>query len=220
MLDFKIDGYLKQSYGCVGLGCLSCEVAVAPSPQALAAEIAKACEALRACCPLGEVQNRERIAQTRACYRALGKDAHRYRCSAEALCRRVAQGKGLYQVNNVVDSNNLVSIKTGFSLGVYDAEALTGPVIWMVSPPGAHYQGIGKEQVNIERLPVLTDAVGMFGNPMSDSVRAMVTGKTRRAVLCVYGFDGENGLLEALSEARRLLELYCDGRSFEQAVIL
>ena len=54
------------------------------------------------------------IKESRAAYKAFGKDPSRYRVSSEALIRRIGQGKGLYEVNTVVDVNNLISIESGF----------------------------------------------------------------------------------------------------------
>ena len=53
-----------------------------------------------------------------------------------------------------------------------------------------HYHGIGKEAVNIEFLPVLSDRQGCFGNPNSDSTRAMITPQTTQLLMCVFGFGG------------------------------
>ena len=44
---------------------------------------------------------------------------------------------------------NLISIKTGYSLGVYDVEKLEGDILWTATGAGVHYQGIGKDAVNI-----------------------------------------------------------------------
>ena len=78
-----------------------------------------------------------------------------YRNSAEAMLRRIAQGKGLYYINNAIEINNLFSVKTGYSLGTYDLDRIEGDVELRRSPEGEHYRGIGKEAVNIGCLPVL-----------------------------------------------------------------
>src|SRR5690554_7874746 len=52
------------------------------------------------------------VAATKNAYRLLGKDPNRYRPAAESLLRRIASGKGLYRVNNVVDVLNRVSVET------------------------------------------------------------------------------------------------------------
>ncbi|HHG84733.1 MAG TPA: hypothetical protein ENJ82_08280, partial [Bacteroidetes bacterium] len=85
------------------LGCLSCQVQISAAPPALCAEVATYCADMAKDIALADVNQQPAIARTRAAYRALGKEPSRYRPSAEALMRRVAQGKGLYQVNNVVD---------------------------------------------------------------------------------------------------------------------
>ena len=51
------------------------------------------------------------IAATRRIYRICGKDPSRYRPAAEALIRRILQGKTLYQIDTLVDLINLASMK-------------------------------------------------------------------------------------------------------------
>ena len=178
MLNITIDPNLKQAWPKATLGCVQCKVVTQPSGEKLLTEIAGVETWLQSTLKIEEIKTREQIAQTRACCRALGKDVQRYRNSAEAMHRRILQGKGLYQINNVVDTGNLISIKTGYSLGAYDVEKLEGDILWTATGAGVHYQGIGKDAVNIEFLPVLRDALGYFGNPNSDSTRAMITDKT------------------------------------------
>ena len=54
------------------------------------------------------------IAATRKVYKACGKDPSRYRPAAEALVRRLLQGKELYQRDTLVDLINLASMKYGY----------------------------------------------------------------------------------------------------------
>ena len=68
------------------------------------------------------------VKATKDAYRALGKDPNRYRPAAEALMRRVANGKTLYQISNAVDILNYISIKTGFSICGYDADLISGNI--------------------------------------------------------------------------------------------
>lgn len=218
MENISADKVLKDKYAKAALGCLKCSVTVTETPAELLREIAEESERLQNELTIPEIQKRERIAQTRECYRALGKDPHRYRNSAEAMHRRILQGKGLYKINNVVDGCNLVSVKTGFSLGAYDASKISGGVLWSVTPEGAHYEGIGKDAVNVELLPALKDDSGFFGNPTSDSVRTMVTESAEEILLCIYGFGGADGLKEA-DEAERLLKAYCNAENIEKKII-
>jgi len=113
-------------------------------------------------------------------YKTLGKDPKRYPNSANALNKRIMNDKGLYYINNIVNLNNLLSIRYGISFGSYDLNMLDGTVVWKKASDGESYQGIGKGDVNLANLPVLMDNIGIFGSPTSDSKRAMITDKTRR----------------------------------------
>ena len=133
--------------------------------------------------------------------------------------RRVLQGKGLYHINNVVEVNNLVSLTSGFSLGTYDVQKLSPPIFWAPAPQGSHYQGIGKDQINTEFLPALFDEEGAFGNPTSDSQRAMIQ-KGRRSILSVlYTFDGKGDLELWLDRFSQLLRQWCGVDTVETRIV-
>lgn len=220
MVNITIDSQLKAVWQQAALGCVQCRVVVQPSSRQLLEAIDIVCRRLMDTMSIEQIKSREHIAQTRACCKALGKDVKRYRNSAEALHRRVLQGKGLYQINNVVDVNNLLSLDTGYSLGSYDLEKLEGDIVWKPGGEGVHYQGIGKEAVNIEFLPVLSDRQGFFGNPNSDSTRAMITPQTTQLLMCVFGFGGAQPLQPMLEQMCDALQTYCQATELETAVIV
>lgn len=220
MVNITIDPQLKKVWHQAALGCVQCRVVVQPSSRQLLEAIDVVCRRLMDSMSIEQIKTREHIAQTRACCKALGKDVKRYRNSAEALNRRVLQGKGLYQINNVVEVNNLLSLDTGYSLGSYDLEKLEGDIVWKPAGEGVHYQGIGKEAVNIEFLPVLSDRQGFFGNPNSDSTRAMITPQTTQLLMCVFGFGGAQPLQPMLEQMCDALQTYCQATELETAVIV
>ena len=220
MVNITIDPQLKKVWQQAALGCVQCRVVVQPSSRQLLEAIDVVCRRLMDSMSIEQIKTREHIAQTRACCKALGKDVKRYRNSAEALNRRVLQGKGLYQINNVVEVNNLLSLDTGYSLGSYDLEKLEGDIVWKPAGEGVHYQGIGKEAVNIEFLPVLSDRQGFFGNPNSDSTRAMITPQTTQLLMCVFGFGGAQPLQPILEQMCDALQTYCQATELETAVIV
>ena len=220
MVNITIDPQLKKVWQQAALGCVQCRVVVQPSSRQLLEAIDVVCRRLMDSMSIEQIKSREHIAQTRACCKALGKDVKRYRNSAEALNRRVLQGKGLYQINNVVEVNSLLSLDTGYSLGSYDLERLEGDIVWKPAGEGVHYQGIGKEAVNIEFLPVLSDRQGFFGNPNSDSTRAMITPQTTQLLMCVFGFGGAQPLQPMLEQMCDALQTYCQATELETAVIV
>lgn len=220
MLNIKIDPQMKSLWPDSVLACVQCKVQVHESQQELLDEIEAFSGHLQATVEkVPDLPKREKIADTRSAYKAFGKEPSRYRNSAEAMCRRIVQGKGLYQINNVVECNNLFSIRTGYSLGAYDVTKIQGDITWMVAPEGAHYQGIGKDQINVEFLPVFTDDQGPFGNPTSDSVRTRITEKAEEILMVIFGFSGTENLTEDMQTLAALLEKYCGARDIELKII-
>ena len=130
-----------------------------------------------------------RISSVRRLFKSVGVDPSRYRPSSEALVRRVAQGKGLYQINTAVDVNNWSSLEERLPFGIYDAQRIAGQVLLQLGRENAAYEGIGKSLVSLEGKMLLADEQGAFGSPISDSTRAMVTAQTRDIQLVVFAAD-------------------------------
>src|SRR5690606_16509774 len=89
------------------------------------------------------------ISASRKGYKACGKDPARYRLSAEALLRRVVNRNEIYQINNIVDVLNLISISSGFSIGGYDSDKIKGAVTFGIGEKDEPYTGIGRGELNI-----------------------------------------------------------------------
>ena len=159
------------------------------------------------------------IQASREAYKNLGKEPSRYRVSSEALIRRILQGKGLYKINNVVDTNNLISIETGYSVGSYDLENLQGCINFRIGKAGEKYQGIGKETINIEKLPVFVDDFGAYGSPTSDSTRAMITEKSKNILTVLISFNGIEGLEKSIDLAKKYLIKYANGENISSIIV-
>ena len=218
MVNVRIDESLKERCPDAALGLLQCKVEVYADPEEFLAllngKIAELSEV-----ELSQANKRDKIQSTRKAYKALGKEPNRYRSSAEAMCRRIAKERGLYYINNVVDINNYLSIKSGYSMGTYDLAHTKGAITWMRAPEGTAYRGIGKDVLNIEFLPVMFDEEGPFGNPTSDNDRTMITDETKDLLLVYYAFDGDADLPGLLEEAKELLEKYAGGENFELKIL-
>ncbi len=159
------------------------------------------------------------IAATRRAYKAGGKDPSRYRPSAEALLRRLRQGKGLYRVNNVVDVTNMVSIASGFSIGMYDQARLDGPLTLRPAAEGETYAAIGRGPINLAGLPVLCDAAGPFGCPTSDSERTAINTGTTAILMVIFDFGVAHELPAALGQAVAWIAEHCAGRDIEECLL-
>ena len=165
---------------------------------------------------INEIPN---VKESRAAYKAFGKDPSRYRVSSESLIRRIGQGKGLYEVNTVVDVNNLISIESGFSVGSYDVSQISDELVFRIGQKGEIYKGIGKDEIKIEALPVLADKDGAIGSSTSDSERAMITEDVTEVLTLIYSFSGNDGLEKALEYGRKYLEKYVGAQNLESWIV-
>lgn len=149
------------------------------------------------------------IAATRETYKRCGKDPSRYRPSAEALRRRLMRGLELYRIDTLVDLINLVSLRTGYSIGGFDADKIQGNNLELgIGRDDEPFEGIGRGVLNIEGLPVYRDRAGGIGTPTSDNKRTKMELGTRHILAIVNGYNGQEGLAEAAEMILQLLKKY------------
>src|SRR5437660_7147247 len=161
--------------------------------------------------PRGVLESMQ-VETTRKAYKALGKDPARYRNSAEALLRRVVGGKGLPEINAVVDIINLVSVESRLPVGLYDLGHVAGDIIFRAGRAGETYKGIGKYDLNLEGLPLFSDNAGPHGSATSDSERTMVTSETQHVLAIIISFAGAEGLERWSQRMSALLTQYAAGQ--------
>jgi len=155
---------------------------------------------------IDEVKKNPHILATRNAYKKFGKDPNRYRPSAEALCRRILRDLPLYKIDTLVDLINLVSIRTGYSIGGFDARRISGNVLELgVGRADEPFEGIGRGMLNIEGLPVYRDAIGGIGTPTSDNERTKLSVETTQLLAIINGYSGKDGLTEAVAYMQSLL---------------
>ena len=183
-----------------------------PHCEALWQEIDAFTQTLRATQTADSIKQQPAIAATREAYRRLGKDPSRYRPSAEALRRRLLRGLELYRIDTLVDLINLVSLRTGYSIGGFDADKIQGTELCLgVGRAGEAFEGIGRGPLNIEGLPVYRDRAGGIGTPTSDHERTKMDVGTRRILALINGYDGdEQRLREAAEMTQELLRKYAE----------
>ena len=209
MKKISITNDLKSRDNKITLGILYYKANVVISSNELEEKYNDTISILKEKYILQSIVENKNINSTRLAYSSFGKKPSRYRNAAEAMLRRIVKGNGLYRINNIVDINNIISISSGYSIGSYCANMLTDNIILKLAENGEKYPGIGKDSVNIEFLPTLYDDNGAFGNPTSDSQRAMVKEGEQEIISIIYSFDDE-GLENTLMKFAEMLKEYAN----------
>lgn len=145
----------------------------------------------------------EGIGEARRLYRSFGVDPTRTRPSSEALLRRCMKGQDLYRINEAVDVGNWVSLEFLLPLGLYDLAQVNGPIATVRrGQNGEEYEGIRKGPVHVGGRLCVSDAIGAFGSPTSDSLRTSVSAATIDLAAIVFApADGDPSRLEAAGHA-------------------
>ena len=202
------------------VGLIRAKVTNCETSSELWTEIEREAEAVIAKYELLEINKRPAVAQTRALYRALGKDPNRYRVASEALCRRVIRGLGLYRIDTLVDLINLVSMKSGYPISGLDADKLVGDTLTMgVGEEGEEYNGIGRGLLNISGMPVYRDKIGGVATPTSDEERTKITLDTRTLQMNINGFGEEMPMEETVAWSVELLRKYAGATEVETEIV-
>jgi DNA/RNA-binding domain of Phe-tRNA-synthetase-like protein len=207
----------------VKLGLLEAEAVQAePASAGLAEEFATVAGGLAGSLNVEAVAAMEAVVAVRAMFRAWGLDPSKYRPSSEALLRRVAQGKGLTPISNVVDIVNLAQIECGWPMGAYDRERVRPPVTFRLGESGEKYEGIGRRVWHLAGRPVLADAAGPFGSPISDSTRTMVSGETRSLAVAVFApaTAADAAIETALARLESRIERWAAGQGIRREIVL
>lgn len=220
MFEVKFSDIIKFSFP--ELKVLQIEAAVENTPisDKLWEEILSASNELKESVLLGELNKRKSIDATRKAYKKLGKDPNRYRPSAEALGRRIINGKGIYRLSTLIDIINLVSIKTGYSIGGFDSSKIIGHTLTLDAGKESDvFNGIGRGQLNIEGLPVYRDAIGGIGTPTSDEERTKILPETENLLVLVNIYGEEMTASEVEEWFKSLLKEYANLREFNSRLI-
>ena len=219
MKQISISNQLKKLVPSLRLGCMECSVHIQPSNREIISLsdgiFTDLCDELT----IDQISQKPTIRETKEAYRVLGKDPSRYRPSAEALTRRIVGGKDLCWINNIVDILNLISLESGFSIGGYDADKITGNIEFGIGKENEPYQAIGRGELNIENLPLFRDELGAFGSPTSDSLRTMVTEETTRFLMVIIDFYGNEKLESTITKSVELYQKFANALDISTQIV-
>ena len=218
-MNIEISNRIRKACPHLALAIITCEVTNPVTSAALWGELDDEIQLFRETYALEDINKRPTIAATRSIYKLLGKDPNRYRPSAEALCRRIIRDIPIYKVSTLVDIINLVSIRSGFSIGGFDADLIQGDIKLDAGTASDDFEAIGRGKLNVEGLPLYKDQVGGIGTPTSDNERTKLSPDTTQLLVVINGYSGENGLMEATKHCIQLLGKYAVLGKYEVSIL-
>ncbi len=171
-----------------------------------------------------EIDVSKNLKSYRDMYKKMGVDWRSRRPSPEALLRRVAHGKEIYNVNTMVDAYNLSVMTQQVSSGAFNLDEMKTPVNLDISDGGESIEVIGGEEKSIEKGEVCYyDKVGAYNLDYNyrDADRTKITTETKNIVINVEGV-GEithEEVLKALKLNIALIQKYCGGELKEAGIV-
>jgi len=143
----------------------------------------------------------------------IGIDPTKTRPAAEALIRRILQGKELPRINTIVDAYNLASVKSHISVAAFDVEKLRGSLRLRFARNGEKFTGIGIQvSIALEGKELVIEDTGapepIAVYPYRDSDGTKITESTKEAVFIMCGAPGIPH--ETLEKAKHLVEEYVE----------
>lgn len=219
MISITLSSEILEACPDLHVLAIACQVKNMEPDERLWEEITCIEEDIRLTGKIEDINKWTPIFATRQAYKRLGKDPNRYRPSAESLRRRILRGLPLYKIDTLVDIINLVSIRSGYSIGGFDADKIVGGLELGVGKEGEVYHGIGRGELNIAGLPVYRDEVSGVGTPTSDEERTKIEMSTTSLLMILNGYSGKEGLLEAGRYSIDLLKRYVSAVNVEAELI-
>ncbi len=218
-MKVSISSYVRESCPSLQAGIIRANVINSPTGDELWDELQAEAARIASVYATDTLSQRPAIAVTRKAYKTFGKDPARYRVSSEALCRRAIRGLDLYRINTLVDLINVVSMRSGYSIGGFDANRIEGDMTLGVGTADDVFHGIGRGVLNIEGMPVYRDNVGGVGTPTSDEERTKITLETTQLLITINAYAPEMPLEECIQWTIELLKKYAQATDIESYII-
>ena len=158
-----------------------------------------------------KVKEDERIIPYREAFQKLGINPNKYQCSVEAMFNRISKGKGLPNINPLVNLNNAISLKYTLPMGTHDLSTSTEDIEMRYSKDNDTFKPMGTESIEKPDSGEVVYAVGNQVRTRRWTWRQSEEGKidenTNYVFFPIDGFVGlnDNKVKEATEELKNIL---------------
>jgi len=161
-----------------------------------------------------KIKEEPEIVPYREAFLALGINPNKFMCSIEALFTRIAKGKGMPQINSIVDLGNAVSLKYALPMGAHDIGDASDDICVRYSKPDDVFLPFGAEE---EESLEEGEVVYAVGNQVRtrrwtwrQSEHGKITAETNHVFFPIDGFSDVNRdkVMAAQKELKELLQKF------------
>lgn len=158
------------------------------------------------------------LAAWRGAFRGFGVEPTQYRSAAEALLRRLTKKGNIPYINTLVDIGNLVSIRYGLPVAVFDTQSVTGKVTVHFADGSERYILLGADEIEHPEVGevVFSDEQGLVIARRwcwRQSEPSAAQESTTSAIITIeaHHAKGRADIEQALAELQELLQAYAAG---------
>jgi len=147
------------------------------------------------------------------------------RPSPEALLRRIAQGKGLYAVNTLVDAYNLVVLRNRISVGAFDLSKIQFPTMLKIAEGGEEILLLGDDTPTTLKPGEVSyfDQEGPYNLDYNyrDAQRTAISLDTKDVWINVDGIGqiSPEQVEKTLEETIEMIQKYCGGTLVDKGTL-
>ncbi len=224
---FRYDAELLARFPTIrGGAILAGGLANGSTPPGLAAAFAAEQQAVRARLagtPLSEVPS---LAAWRAAFRGFGVDPTKYRSAAESLLRRLTKKGDVPSINTLVDLGNLVAIRHGLPVAVFDRAGVAGGLTVRFAAGAEPFADLGSDDTGHPEPGevVFVDEAGVVAARRwcwRQSRQSAAGPATTEVLITVEGHheSAEADVSAAVADLRDLLDQHVPGCSHDAALL-
>lgn len=226
MATFQYHADIHQRYPrIVGGVLLAQQLSNGPTPHSLLTMYQEEQQAVKQRIGEKPLSQLPSLAAWRSAFRTFGVEPTQYRSAAESLLRRLTKKGDIPSINTLVDIGNLVSIRYGLPVAVFDTRALQSPVTVHFATGNERYTtlGEGTEDHPVPGEVVFSDATGLVIARRwcwRQSEPSAATQTTTSAIITVEAHHdaGRQDVTAALHDLHELLGAYAGG-SYQEGIL-
>ncbi len=164
---------------------------------------------------LEDVPTLPQILVWRNAYLSFGANPNKFRNSAEALLRRVLNGKELPAINSLVDIYNTISIKYKVPLGGDDLDKVDGDILLTKAKGTESFTSLGSTETEIVEPGevIYQDAKEVLCRRWNwrESNKSCMTEHTKNVCFVIEVLDSTTNLSQVLQELGQDIHTHCGG---------